>query len=431
MRNKILLFISLFLVTMCIHVSAQNYRRKIAPIWVKNYIDSLRIWNDSIKADTTLNKKSALKMMRISPLIYNNLVANNLFSLSDSIPSWNNDSTLLKFWIEHPEAVVNTRMRLKSIGSIIKPHEIKISSKEMKAAADNYLDQTITAPDAQKNNSTMKDAESNDIIVFKPNFWQFSGDYYLQFLQNYVTDNWYKGGERNYSMMASLTVQANYNNKQKVRWDNKLEMKLGLQTSPSDTVHHVKTNTDLIRYTGKLGLQASKKWYYTFQTIAQTQFMRSFSTNNNYVYGDFMSPLNLNFSIGMDYQVNWLKNKLGGSIHLAPFAYNFKYVDRLNLATRYGIDADHHSKNDFGSECTFDLTWRFSNQLSWQTRLYGYTTYERCEIEWENTINLKLTKYLSSKIFIYPRFDDGVNRDDKYGYFQFKEYVSFGFSYSF
>ena len=30
-------------------------------------------------------------------------------------------------------------------------------------------------------------------------------------------------------MVASAIIQANYNNKQKVKWDNKLELKLGFQ----------------------------------------------------------------------------------------------------------------------------------------------------------------------------------------------------------
>lgn len=51
---------------------------------------------------------------------------------------------------------------------------------------------------------------------------------------------------------------ANYNNKQKLKWDNKVEMRLGYQTSKGDTVHTLKTSDDMIRYTGKLGLQASK-----------------------------------------------------------------------------------------------------------------------------------------------------------------------------
>ena len=100
-----------------------------------------------------------------------------------------------------------------------------------------------------------------DVVVKKPNFWTFTGDYYLQFLQNYVSENWYKGGESNYSMVASAIIQANYNNKQKVKWDNKLELKLGFQTSKGDSIHRFKTSEDLIRYTSKFGLQASKKWY--------------------------------------------------------------------------------------------------------------------------------------------------------------------------
>lgn len=269
-----------------------------------------------------------------------------------------------------------------------------------------------------------------DLIVFKPNFWSFGGDYYLQFLQNYLSDNWYQGGESNYSMMGSVTLTANYNNKQKVKWDNKLEMKFGMQTSKSDSIHSVKPTEDMLRYTGKLGLQAANRWYYTFQLIAQTQWARHYSTNSNYVQSDLFSPLNVNVSVGMDYSVNWLKGRLKGSVHLAPFAYNFKYVGRLSLAPNNGIDAGHHSLNDFGSQTTIDLTWNFADNISWKTRLYGYTTYKRTEAEWENTFSFQFNRYLATKISLYPRFDDGRKRDDKLGYWMLREYFSIGFSYS-
>ena len=121
-------------------------------------------------------------------------------------------------------------------------------------------------------------------------------------------------------MMASVTLQANYNNKQKVKFENKLELKLGMLTSRGDTLHGVRTSEDLIRYTGKLGLQATKNWYYTLQLIAQTQFMRGYKSNDPKVYSDIMSPLNLNFSLGMSYNVNAFDGKLTGSIQLAPLA---------------------------------------------------------------------------------------------------------------
>ena len=267
------------------------------------------------------------------------------------------------------------------------------------------------------------------VVVSKPDFWAFSGEYNMQFLQNYVSSNWYKGGQSNYSVLGSLTVEANYNNKQKVRFDNKLELKLGLQTTRGDSLHSTKTSEDLIRYTGKLGLQARHHWYYTLQTIAQTQFMRSYKSNDPKVYSDFFSPFTLNVSLGMDYNVNWLKERLTGSIHLAPFAYNFKYVDRLSLATRYGLDEGKHQLHDYGSEINIDLTYKFATNMKWRSRLYFYTTYKRTEMEWENNVVLQINRFLSTNIFVYPRFDDGAEKDDHHGYWQFKEYCSFGFTF--
>lgn len=231
-------------------------------------------------------------------------------------------------------------------------------------------------------------------------------------------------------MMGSVTLAANYNNKQKVKWDNKLEMKFGMQTSRSDSIHKAKPTEDMLRYTGKLGLQAASKWYYTFQLIAQTQWARHYKANSHYVQSDLFSPLNINLSVGMDYSVNGLKGKLKGSIHLAPFAYNYKYVGRLALATNNGIDEDHHSLHDFGSQTTIDLTWNFTDNISWKTRLYGYTTYKRTDAEWENTLSFQFNRYLATKISLYPRFDDGRAKDDKLGYWMFREYFSIGFSYS-
>ena len=246
-----------------------------------------------------------------------------------------------------------------------------------------------------------------------------------------MTGNWYKGGESNYSALASLVMQANYNNKQKVKWENRLELKYGLQSSRSDSLHNFKSTEDLIRLTSKLGLQATKRWYYTVQFIGNTQFSRSYRSNDPKVYAAFLSPLNLNLSLGMDYAVDWLDHRLKGNFHLAPLAYNMKYARMLELSDRLGIDEGRHFLHDFGSEFTVDLEWRLLEQLSWKTRLYGYSTYKRSELEWENTFTFQFNRYISSRIFIYPRFDDGVGRDDHHAYWQLKEFASIGFQYSF
>lgn len=277
------------------------------------------------------------------------------------------------------------------------------------------------------------EAEPVEVAIEKPNFWKYKGDGYLQFMQNYVSGNWYKGGEDNYSAVGRLTLEANYDNKSKWKWENKLEMRLGFQTSPSDTIHKYKSSEDLIRYTGKVGLQAANKWYYTVQVLAYTQFTRGLKANNTKTFSDFMSPFNLNVGIGMDYKISWLKNTLTGSVNMSPLAINYRYVDRSNLASSFGIDVPHHhhSLTDFGSQLTANVEWKMNDVVTWKSRLYAFSSYKRAEIEWENTFALRVSKYISANLFLFPRFDDSNNRDDKLGYWQFKEYSSLGFSYNF
>ena len=277
------------------------------------------------------------------------------------------------------------------------------------------------------------EADPVEVVVEKPKFWTRKGDGYLQFMQNYVSSNWYKGGESNYSAVGSLTLEANYDNKSKWKWENRLEMKLGFQTSRTDTVHKFKANEDMFRYTGKVGLQAAKRWYYTLQVLAYTQFSRGFKANNTKTFSDFMSPFNFNVGLGMDYKVSWFDNKLTGTINLSPLAINYRYVDRTALASSFGIKTDKHthSLTDFGSQVTAALEWKMNDIVTWKTRLYGFTSYHRAQLEWENTFALRVSKYISANLFLFPRFDDSNIWDDDLGYWQFKEYSSLGFSYNF
>lgn len=392
------------------------FRRVIAEATLLNYEDSLRRFADSlyrpdVEPPVVLDKQDVAPLFL--PLTFYKTISHNAFVIDEKLSPI--DERLLHVYLWRPDMVRGTQTQLEMAGPTLTPT-------------------TVTErPPITLQQPTVKEptAEAVDVVVLKPNFWKFSGDYFLQFLQNYISSNWYKGGESTYSMVGSLTLEANYNNKQKFKWDNKLEMKLGFQTTQSDTLHKLITSDDLLRYTGKVGLQATKHWYYTFQLIAATQFMPNYKANQDVVQSDFASPFTTNVSIGMDYDVDWFKSRLKGTVHLAPIAYNFKYVGRLALATRYGLEEGRHTLHDFGSQFTVDLKWKFTDNILWQTRLYGYTTYKRAELEWENTFTFQFNKYISSKLFLYPRFDDGVARDDRHGYWQLKEYVSLGFSYSF
>ena len=268
-----------------------------------------------------------------------------------------------------------------------------------------------------------------DIAVRKPNFWTFKANPSLQWTQNYVSDNWYKGGESNNSFLAQVVIDLNFDNKKKFIFTNKLEMKLGFQTSKGDEQHKLRTNADLIRMTNKIGHQATKHWYYALTLQSWTQFYPSYKKNDPKVYSDFMSPFESLLTIGMDYKLS--KKKFNINASLSPLAGHLTYVDRKDLAASRGWGPGKHSHFDIGSNITVTYNWNMFKNVSWSGRIYYYTNYDNTKIEWENTFNLTINKFLKTKLFLYPRFDDSVARLEGKSYFQFYELLSFGFDYTF
>ena len=333
------------------------------------------------------------------------------------------DAALMKMYMKRPDLVNTTESDLMATGSILenvdKPIENQVEFVE-EVMQPSILDIPQDIPDT--------------VMVQKPKFWTYKADGFLQFMQNYVSGNWYKGGESNYSMLGALTLEANYDNKEKWIWDNKLELKLGLLLSSTDTLHKVKSNEDLIRFTSKVGLQASHRWYYTLQLQTYTQFTPGYKSNDPKVYSDFFSPFNLNLGLGMDYKVESKNKRLTGTINLSPVAINYRYVGRLSLSTSYGLDEGKHSMAEFGPLVTANIVWKFNDVISWKSRLFGFTSFKRVEVEWENTFELRVSKYITANLFLFPRFDDASKSgkyDEDLGYLQFREYSSLGFAYTF
>ena len=433
MKQKNILLIAVLLL-MVLAVSAQRRTRKSAKtdvpdtaLVVKQYLDSLNVMR--LRLDSLQQVNNQLRSVQndgryfrlFLPTTFYHSGAQKSLSLqpkSDDEVADAIDEALMSLYLRRPDLVVNNETNLQEAGSI-------------RDDVNQELSQEVGLGDGAAMVADEPEAVPAQLVVRKPNFWKFKGDGYLQFLQNYVSTNWHKGGESNYAAVAAANLELNYNDKDRITFDNKLEMKLGIQTSPSDTVHQFKTNNDLLRFTSKLGIQAHKKWYYTLQLLAYTQFARGLKANDEKVYSDFTSPFDLNIGIGMQYNVDALGGRLKGTLNFLPFAFNFRYVARMDLAEANGIKGNHHTLEDFASQFTGELTWNIIDQLMWKTRLYANTTYYQTKVEWENQFEFKVTKYISANLFVYPRFDDGNNRDDEMGYFQLQEWSSIGLTYNF
>lgn len=427
------IFLLMLAITASTDALAQRRRQRVeenkrdTALVVKSYIDSLAVLRRQLDSLQQVNQKMRTEVndgryyRLFAPTTFYHSGANKQLSLSplagdevtDAV-----DEAMMSLYMRRPDLVRNNESRLKETGTLREDVNTELTQKV------DLVEKVDVVPEEAEPLPTV-------VLVKKPNFWKFKANGYLQFLQNYVSNNWHKGGENYYSAVAASTLEMNYNDKDRLTFDNKLEMKLGFQTSSSDTVHKFKTNNDLLRLTSKLGLQAHKRWYYTMQLLAYTQFARSLKANDTKTYSDFMSPFHLNLGIGMEYKVSAMNNRLTGSLNFLPLSFNFVYVDRLALASNSGIRGEHHTKEDFGSQFTADLKWQIADQVSWKSRFYVNTSYHRTLMEWENLFELKVTKSIAANLFLYPRFDDSSKRDDDLGYFQFQEWSSIGLTYSF
>lgn len=263
-------------------------------------------------------------------------------------------------------------------------------------------------------------------IVLKADKWHWKGDHTLQMQQTALSDNWYKGGENNMAVSSQQKLAVSrYDENAKTTFDLLIDLKLSAYYTTADTVHSLKVSDNVFSLDMKYGYKAWKKWYYSTQLYAKTPVFDQYQSNNPQTKATFLSPLEVNLSLGMDYKYTSPNKSFVYSLMLAPLSYNLKYVrdDRVN-PTSYGIDEGDFSKHEFGSTLTQKLDWKISKNISWSSRLYSFTSYSTFLFEFENTLNFNFGRFFSARIYAYPRFDD--SKDNR---MQMKEMLTFGFSY--
>jgi hypothetical protein len=327
------------------------------------------------------------------------------------------DKTLMDVYINNPSLVKTTEESIMSK----KLYRKDVVQKQDKAQATKLFQ--IDKPEASGN------AGESSLLVRKPNWWKIGGSGSLQITQNYISDNWYKGGESNNAVVANLTLYANYNDNEKVQWENLFEGKLGFNSAPSDTYHDYLISADQMRFYTKLGLQAAKNWYYTASAEFKTQFCDNYKSNSETPSAAFLAPADVNVGLGMDYKLK--KKKVNFSLVLSPLTYTLRYVggDRVSR-TSYGIEEGKRTSTSFGSEVTPTLSWTVCSAITFDTRIDYLTSYEWVRVEWESTFNFVLNKYLSTKLYVHARFDDSAAPTVGNSHFQVKEMLSFGLNYT-
>ncbi len=263
--------------------------------------------------------------------------------------------------------------------------------------------------------------------------WYKEANILVQFTQNYISPNWYKGGNSQFSMLSIAKGYINYN-KNAISWENIGEWRTGVTTTPGDTLRKFNVTDDVFRLYSKFGYKIVNKLYVTASTELNTTLWNVWNENQTTVKTAFMTPLKFYLSAGLDCRpVNNL------SILFAPATYKLVYAyfgdgDSIRNVdvTNYGIKPGQQLLSEFGSLLRVNWKWTPYRELAIDTEFYIYTNYHSVEIDWEINTEFMITRFLSVRLMLHPRFDsDYIAKGDTKPKVQFKELLSIGFSHKF
>ena len=269
--------------------------------------------------------------------------------------------------------------------------------------------------------------------------WSKGAKFQVHASQNYISSNWYKGGESNMAVTTYAMGYFNYDNRKGLQWDNKAEWKLGLYGMASDSLRWLRVNEDLLRLNSKLGYKAFKNFYYTAEWDFQTSLFNTYKSNTYVRASGPFSPIRMSLSAGMDYK--W---KSMVSVFVSPLSYKLIYVADMsyregvlpeeNIAYQVGITDGTRRSNQLGALIRTDFDYDFNESIGMEVHFSFFGNYagkiKGVEVGCEVIGNFKINRFLSAKVSLYPRYDSTtVPADGGKPKLQFYELISLGFNY--
>ena len=291
------------------------------------------------------------------------------------------------------------------------------------------------------NLDTLNRSKTSQLKVDLPEIskWSKGAKFQVHASQNYISSNWYKGGESNLAATFYAMGYFNYDNRKGLQWDNKAEWKLGLYGMASDSLRWLRVNEDLLRLNSKLGYKAFKNFYYTAEWDFQTSLFNTYKSNTYVRSSGPFSPIRMSLSLGMDY-----KYKSIVSVFVSPLSYKLVYVADMsykegvlpeeNIAYQVGITDGTRQSNQLGALIRTDFDYDFNESIGMEVHFSFFGNYvgkiKGVEVGCEVIGNFKINRFLSAQVSLYPRYDSTtVPADGGKPKMQFYELISLGFNY--
>ncbi len=335
--------------------------------------------------------------------------------------------------------VASAAMAQVSIDEVATSPEQKSIETDMKSQAvdANYVSEAAERAERlairKERNTVDFTANLHGSLTAFSESWQAAGDNTITILANLNFLHTYKKGR--FSLTNTASAKFGYNNmkmelegKQKGVWFKNVD-EIALSTSPQWAL--------------------VKDWSYGANVKFRTQFAPGYGARGDKQLGNqrvsnFMTPGYLDASLGFTYILPSEKFPL--KVNLAPIAMSATYRDDIRTSNNYGVEEPNRSKYEGGLsvQLDFDKTWGKNGWLRYRTTAYSFygwitdlskwskaedkSAYEHVvpTLRWENTIDIKATKYISTQIYVQLYYNKAeINK------LQVQSMLSVGLTYTF
>lgn len=323
------------------------------------------------------------------------------------------------------------------------------SAQDVQSAAAAAAKELTAAPETAK-------------VEEKPIYWTENLKTTFGFTETSLT-HWAAGGYNTTTLLASIDGAANYA-KDEMTWGNHLQMDYGFIYS--DDKPFMQKNNDRLYFESKWGYKATKNLSYSANFDFRSQFSNSYTYNNPGVenptkqdwmdkatlMSGFFSPAITQIGLGID----WIPSKWL-TVNFSPLTGGFTIVRDEDLRAKYTMPLRDDSKTEnitgadykgarfeFGAKLKVDAKVNINDVFDYQTQLVLFSDYlddpQNLRVNWDNSFNWKIAKYFGIAFKTFLIYDENVlivDSDDVDMYpngrqrIQFKQFLSFNFTYTF
>ncbi|MFT6747422.1 MAG: hypothetical protein ACJAZ2_001774 [Glaciecola sp.] len=268
--------------------------------------------------------------------------------------------------------------------------------------------------------------------------WEKGATFGVQFTQASF-HQWVAGGQNSYSYAGLANLYGNYT-KNKVRWDNTLDMNYGSFKQGNTPL--IKSD-DRVEFNSVLGVEADKKWYYAGQLNYRTQFTPGYLMQDDAArlrISDVFAPAYVTLSTGMEYRP---KKNLSWLISPVTVKSTWVLAPSLSAIGAFGVTPGETLRNEFGGLTRVSWKDQLMKNVDIITNLSLFSNYsdqpQNIDINWDLLMLFKVNKFLNftfTTVLIYdhdvdvPKFDNEGNYLGRGKGVQFKEIFALGLTYS-